>query len=62
MSLRRRREPWFTPDLKQAMFATPALGLDPWFMDAAAAGLNNYFPPRTQPPYRVSSVYSAGDP
>lgn len=45
MSLKRTTKPWFTQDVEQAMFATLALGLDPWFMGAAPAGLNKYFWP-----------------
>jgi hypothetical protein len=45
MSLKRTTKPWFTQDLEQAMFATLALGLDPWFMGAAPAEMNRYFWP-----------------
>lgn len=45
MSSKRTKKHWFPHDIEQAMFATLGLGLEPWFLEAAPAGLNNYLWP-----------------
>ena len=45
MSLKRTTKPWFTRSVEEATFETLTLGLDPWFMGAAPAGLNKYLWP-----------------
>ena len=45
MSSRRIKQPWFTQDLEVTMMATLTMGLKPWFMAAAPAGLDKYLWP-----------------
>jgi hypothetical protein len=57
MPSKRMKQPWFSGDIEQAMLATLALGLDPWFMEAAPAGLNSRLWPDR--PTRVLTILSS---